>query len=360
VKAKLRHTKLIRRLKLPPNFECIQQRLRVTFDIPHDEKMRLCWRDSDGDLVTLGSEAELQDALAVDPQLSKSGVFRIEVKVKNAHDSLCSSSGSSSNNDSDSDDCGAGTGRNAQLHPGVVCDGCQHQLFGYRFKCVVCPDYDLCLRCETRGRHTLHDMLLIRKPLGSGACSSGGLSNVLLLLNQVFNGPLHAEVPQQPPRQAASFAASAHAPSPKNATDPAAKKSASIDLISEPIHDFAAVHPLIAGTVAATESPSAAGAENPLPATSVAAGNAALMATVPSGLEVDQDWNMVNHEEVADVYTPGVSVLSPIVHQSRQQMLAMGFSDELGCLTRLLKLHDGDIGKVLDVIRTDDDNHQRQ
>lgn len=49
-------------------------------------------------------------------------------------------------------------------HVGVVCDGCEHGIFGTRFKCIVCPDYDLCMKCERKGVHNEHEMLRICTP----------------------------------------------------------------------------------------------------------------------------------------------------------------------------------------------------
>jgi sequestosome 1 len=46
-------------------------------------------------------------------------------------------------------------------HPGVVCDGCEGPVCGNRFKCVICPDYDLCEPCEKKGLHSEHDMMKI-------------------------------------------------------------------------------------------------------------------------------------------------------------------------------------------------------
>ena len=42
-----------------------------------------------------------------------------------------------------------------EFHVGIVCDGCEmNPIKGKRFKCLVCPDYDLCEKCKMKGeRH---------------------------------------------------------------------------------------------------------------------------------------------------------------------------------------------------------------
>jgi next-to-BRCA1 protein 1 len=56
------------------------------------------------------------------------------------------------------------------VHAGVVCDGCGKRGFsGIRFKCSVCPDFDLCEVCETKGIHdSNHPMTRIIKPVNYG------------------------------------------------------------------------------------------------------------------------------------------------------------------------------------------------
>ena len=51
-----------------------------------------------------------------------------------------------------------------EVHPGVVCDGCEQPIRGARFKCMVCPDYDLCQSCEGKGMHSQHNMVKMMKP----------------------------------------------------------------------------------------------------------------------------------------------------------------------------------------------------
>jgi hypothetical protein len=53
------------------------------------------------------------------------------------------------------------------IHRGVECDGCQMcPIQGNRYKCYLCPDYDLCEICEEAGKHPVdHPMLKIRLPI---------------------------------------------------------------------------------------------------------------------------------------------------------------------------------------------------
>lgn len=58
------------------------------------------------------------------------------------------------------------------VHPGVTCDGCNGPVQGVRYKCTVCPDYDLCNQCKSTGMHSEHEMMTIDRPKlpVSGVC----------------------------------------------------------------------------------------------------------------------------------------------------------------------------------------------
>jgi hypothetical protein len=53
---------------------------------------------------------------------------------------------------------------NKECHTGVECDGCKGSVIGFRYKCVICPNYDLCEKCSSAGVHSEHNMIKITKP----------------------------------------------------------------------------------------------------------------------------------------------------------------------------------------------------
>lgn len=66
------------------------------------------------------------------------------------------------------------------VHPNVICDGCNGPVVGTRYKCSVCPDYDLCAACEGKGLHREHSKLVFPGTFGpfsevSGASLQAGV-----------------------------------------------------------------------------------------------------------------------------------------------------------------------------------------
>jgi len=61
----------------------------------------------------------------------------------------------------------------SDAHVGVSCDGCaQSPICGFRYKCSVCADYDLCAACEAKDVHQAdHPLIKMRSPVGPAAPS---------------------------------------------------------------------------------------------------------------------------------------------------------------------------------------------
>ncbi|XP_045518787.1 uncharacterized protein LOC123710709 isoform X3 [Pieris brassicae] len=51
------------------------------------------------------------------------------------------------------------------VHEGIMCNVCSEQIIGFRYKCVMCNNYDLCQKCEMLELHEDHYMLRIPKSI---------------------------------------------------------------------------------------------------------------------------------------------------------------------------------------------------
>ncbi|XP_030813463.1 sequestosome-1 isoform X2 [Camarhynchus parvulus] len=144
----------IRRFTLPPpaRYRAIYDRVAELFQgllrAGPPPAFRMHYKDEDGDLIAFSSDEELELAM---PYV-RDGVFRVYIKekkeCKREHRSQCSQE----------------PPRN-MVHPNVICDGCEGPVVGTRFKCSVCPDYDLCSTCEGKGIHKDHNMVMFQSPL---------------------------------------------------------------------------------------------------------------------------------------------------------------------------------------------------
>jgi len=124
------------------------QKLASVFDLdlgPRNKALQLTWTDSDGDDITINSDEELIIALTE----MEGPLYRLNLERRPGR------------SDIKKDKCGNTVG---EEHPGVTCDGCDKPVVGFRYKCLECADYDLCGSCETKGRHSDHNMMRISGP----------------------------------------------------------------------------------------------------------------------------------------------------------------------------------------------------
>ncbi|KAM9373457.1 sequestosome-1 isoform 2-T2 [Phaethornis superciliosus] len=144
----------IRRFTLSPpaTYQAIHDRVAELFQgllrAGPPPAFRMHYKDEDGDLIAFSTDEELEMAM---PYV-QDGVFRVYIKEKKEcrreHRSQCSQEPPRD-----------------MVHPNVICDGCEGPVVGTRFKCTVCPDYDLCSTCEGKGTHKEHNMVMFQSPL---------------------------------------------------------------------------------------------------------------------------------------------------------------------------------------------------
>merc|ERR1739838_699060 len=131
------------------SFTYLQEKLCAVFPQLKLKIFSVSWTDEDGDTVTIGMDEELIIALTEMP----GPVYKLVVNVK------------SQKKEETTKQANNGSQQESHIHPGVTCDSCEKQpIEGYRYKCVVCDDYDLCGSCEAAGKHPGHNMMRIANP----------------------------------------------------------------------------------------------------------------------------------------------------------------------------------------------------
>ncbi|CAG5134616.1 unnamed protein product [Candidula unifasciata] len=116
----------------------------------------LYWQDPDGDRVAFSTTEEMKDAMAC----ASDGVLRVYIPGRLIRLGAKPSQGQRTEGE-------------GPIHVGVTCDGCEGPVIGIRYKCCICPDYDLCQACEAKGLHTEHDMFKIMQPRMAGPGAAG-------------------------------------------------------------------------------------------------------------------------------------------------------------------------------------------
>ncbi|KAK3879280.1 hypothetical protein Pcinc_016140 [Petrolisthes cinctipes] len=154
----------VRRFGMPEalatNYTCLKDKIRSVFALGNQD-ITVSWKDADGDTIVISSDDELMEAIADNMSKQNLNLLRISVTVNTQSRPASRNSNASGGNVTPGNQQG-------EVHPGITCDGCEGEVRGFRYRCVSCPDYDLCGACETRGLHPEHKMMRLPKPHARG------------------------------------------------------------------------------------------------------------------------------------------------------------------------------------------------
>lgn len=396
-------------MKTPADFNSLKEKLFEVF--PCLKTINVSWKDDEGDMISMSSDAELWLAL----KAVKDNLLRIF--VREAPQASEKKTQEESN----------------PQHP-CVCDGCDKSVVGFRFKCLMCPDYDLCSDCEKTGLHSEHVMLRISPEMigteftwwpylsramrmfgghhrGGGAGRGWGNWGRGCHGQRGWWGRHHEHGHQHPTEGAEAQGAQASAPKPDKPQDNQAPPPFNPkEMLESIMAAFGAVPQgsasspnagdnflrRVGETVAAVldplgidvevdvkpcdkqQKPGANSEQKPKsPQTNDAQGVPPPEKAAKSAPTIDSetgDWTYVdtneripegiNREEQPKPSGPPISSLAeemnkiddaplhpnPVIASALNQMLSMGFTNEGGWLTQLLEVKNGNMDSVLDVL----------
>ncbi|GAA6105504.1 sequestosome-1 [Tachysurus ichikawai] len=165
------------------SFEYLSRKLVDVFSNLQNVAFQTYYKDEDDDMIAFSSDDELMMGLT----MVKDATFRIFIKEKKEHKRdfpHYMDQGFAAHPPPGPHNMGPPGPHNmgppghppmcppphhpsSLVHLGVTCDGCEGQVAGTRFKCTVCPNYDLCTTCQAKGLHKEHALLPIFHPVAN-------------------------------------------------------------------------------------------------------------------------------------------------------------------------------------------------
>lgn len=147
------------------SYTYLTEKIAQVFPSLQPNSIVVAWIDADGDRITISSDEELVEAL----DQFDGNVFRLHIKKRDGDQPHQPASGEQPSMETGEkaegeESSSSGQDQSPPFHPGVICDGCNGPVYGIRFKCLMCPDYDLCSSCEGQGIHAGHSMVTIETP----------------------------------------------------------------------------------------------------------------------------------------------------------------------------------------------------
>jgi len=222
-----------------------------------------------------------------------------------------------------------------QQHDGVKCDGCgMYPIEGPRFKCLVCPNFDLCRACEEKGLHPMaHPLAKMRVELNT-------LPPALIKAIRVAEAD--EKKPEPAPRVEAEQKDDSIEKRLKKKADKELRKEArrrekELKKAIKKEKKAAAAAPVVVSESANVPTPLAVPPVVPLAASQLATSLPApsLVLAIPINIPVAQP--------------APVSRLAPDLEVKLQTLSAMGFTDrQHTCM--LLSRFDGDLNRVIEAL----------
>ncbi|KAJ8405299.1 hypothetical protein AAFF_G00322900 [Aldrovandia affinis] len=150
------------------SFEYLNRKVADVFQSLRNATFQMYYKDEDGDMIAFSSDDELIMGLSC----VKDDTLRIFIKEKKEHKRDLRPPGFQGPTPFPFPASPGGPHMpppppHAMVHPNVTCDGCEGSVAGTRFKCTVCPDYDLCSSCQAKGLHKEHALMPFWPPLSN-------------------------------------------------------------------------------------------------------------------------------------------------------------------------------------------------
>ncbi|XP_077292687.1 refractory to sigma P [Arctopsyche grandis] len=145
------------------NFEYLYAKLISVFPCLLRKTFTISWIDNENDYVVVSSDQELRFALS-----------NMSFDLKKFYITMEDSADSSDPGGNGASPSRKRASESSPEHPNIQCDVCNGAIVGFRYKCVVCPDFDLCQACESNCNHPEHFMIRIPIPIKSFHCDVSG------------------------------------------------------------------------------------------------------------------------------------------------------------------------------------------
>ncbi|XP_018048907.1 PREDICTED: sequestosome-1 isoform X3 [Atta colombica] len=126
------------------SFIYLREKLQTIFPDLRGKRFNVTWKDDENETITISTDEELEIALH---EMAKNMICKLYIMSQSEQETIDMSK------------------IEKIQHPGVICDVCDKAICGFRFKCMQCADYDLCIDCMTLGNHTEHYMVRMTQPI---------------------------------------------------------------------------------------------------------------------------------------------------------------------------------------------------